>query len=129
MRNRRGGSPHFVREQLPAAAAALGQEAGSFTVTVDRAARFALFVLVDSFLFEVGSVRDAVAQLANAVFESGVATNYMQLGRKVLQRLKTGSAGKAGLEAWFEEPDHPAWLRQLLRLRNDTTHRHVVRLS
>ena len=117
-----------VREQLPAAASALGQEAGKFTVTVDRQARFALFVLVDSFLFEVGSVRDAVAQLANAIFETGVATSHTQMGREVLQRLHPGRTGKAGLEAWFEEADQPAWLRRLLALRNGTTHRHVVRL-
>ncbi len=117
-----------VREQLPAAAAALGQEAGSFAVTVDRAERFALFVLVDSFLFEVGSARDAVAQLANAVFEIGVSTSHMQLGREVLHRLKQGGAATVGLEEWFEEADQPAWLRQSLRLRNETTHRNVVRL-
>jgi len=117
-----------VRAQLPAAATSLGQEAGSFTVAVDYNARFVLFVLVDSFLFEAGSVRDAVAQLANAVFETGVAMSHVQLGREVLQRLNPGGTGKAGLEAWFEEADQPAWLRRLFALRNGTTHRHVVRL-
>jgi len=117
-----------IREQLPAAASALSREGDSFNVTFDHGARFALFLLVDSFLFEAGSIRDAVAQLANAAFAIGVATDDTRLADKVRHYLKPDGTKETDLEAWFEDTAQPDWLRQLLRLRNATTHRHVVRL-
>jgi len=117
-----------IREQLSAAASTLSREGDSLTAAFDHAARFALFVLVDSFLFAAGSVRDALAQLANAAFAAGVPWDVTRLADKVRQYLSPDDAQKTGLEGWFDDEAHPDWLRHLLRLRNTTTHRRVVRL-
>ena len=122
-----------IRQQIPAAMSSvkqipLGGTRVGGTFEIDPEARFMLYLLVDSFLFEAGSIRDALAQVANAVFGLGVPVDEVDLGNRIVRKLQA-TATTTGLEAWFQKDAHPGWLVTLLLLRNTTTHRHVVRLS
>jgi hypothetical protein len=118
-----------IREQLKTATSeAHTGVSGSIEVSLDREARFALYVLVDSFLFESASIRDALLQFVNAAFNLGIAEDDRGLAGKVRERLGITRTSSRGLEDWIEQSRCPAWLTRLLELRHITTHRHPLRL-
>jgi len=102
-----------VRDQLPAAMSSWREtrhpKSGrvSGRLEHDRGAKFMLYVLVDAFLFEAGSIRDALAQVANAIFTVGVEVDRFDLGQKVLRVLER-EGETSGLKSWFQRP-HPPW--------------------
>lgn len=100
--------------------------------TQDLAAPDHLHLWVDIYLLELGGVADALAQLVNFAFELGLAADdkgmqnnvWPMLGARMQRR---GIAGPTGLEAWG--PTRPTWLDDLQELRNQATHRNLIRLA
>ena len=117
----------FVRLKLDATFHAGDQIKMASAVLIQhiRTTDVAFRVIVDSFLFEASSVRDALGQLANAVFDLRIPIDSPELGKDVIKKLK-GTA--TGLDPWFQRDKRPEWLSTLLRLRHATTHRDVLRL-
>jgi len=101
---------------------------GVIEVSLDRAARFALYVLVDGFLFESVSIRDALLQFVNMVFGLRISEDDRDILKKLKQGLQIPRDGNTGLEEWIDQSRYPSWLTKLIRLRNITTHRHPLRL-
>jgi hypothetical protein len=118
-----------IRDQLQTATsvAAPGVD-GVIEVSLDRAARFALYVLVDSFLFESVSIRDALLQFVNMVFGLGIADDDRDILNKLKQCLPVTRDSNTGLEEWVDQSGCPSWFTRLIGLRNITTHRHPLRL-
>lgn len=97
-------------------------------VIPDKEARFCLYVLVDGFLFESTSFRDALLQLVNVAFRVGIAEDDPQIGNKITSALGVADGTITGLEEWVRPARRPDWLAWLFELRNIVTHRRVVRL-
>lgn len=118
----------FLREQLRDTPYVEVEDAeGAPTFFLDRQAKFALFVLVDSFLFQSASVQDSLLQLVNAAFSLQLPIDK-RLEGKVMRDLAVTETSETGLEPWLVMARQPAWLDRLLDLRNTTTHRRVLRL-
>jgi hypothetical protein len=115
-----------IRKQLSERMSEATSGHDGLVVTVDPAARFALYVLVDSFLFEAGSIRDALLQLVNLAFDLGIRDDDPALVGKVRARMNVGMQSETGLEPWITR--QPSWLRWLTQLRNTAIHRRVLRL-
>jgi hypothetical protein len=101
---------------------------GILKVVHAREERFALYVLIDGFLFEGASIRDALLQFVNLLFGLGIADDDPNIAALVKQRLSVTSASNTGMEEWIEPSRRPAWLTWLVELRNVTTHRRPLRL-
>jgi hypothetical protein len=114
-----------IREQLLPTTAAPKQD-GSAAPTLSKEEKFALYVLVDSFLFEGASIRDALLQFANVIFDLGIAESDRGMGASVRRRLSAICIGTTGLEEWME-PSQP-WLKRLRTLRDVATHRRPLRI-
>jgi len=118
-----------IRDQLQTATSVAAPGiGGTIEVSLDRAARFALYVLVDGFLFESVSIRDALLQFANAVFGLRIAHDDRDILNKLKQGLQITRDNNTGLEEWIDQSRYPSWLTGLIGLRNITTHRHPLRL-
>jgi hypothetical protein len=87
-----------------------------------------LYILVDAFLFEGASIREALLQFVNVAFDLGIAQEDRRFLAKVRERLPVSPTSNTGLEQWIETARRPAWLTELIELRNVTTHRHPLRL-
>ena len=118
-----------IRDQLQTATsiASPGVD-GVIEVSLDRAARFALYVLVDSILFESVSIRDALLQFVNIVFGLGITDDDRNILKKLKQRLPITRDSNTGLEEWIDQSRCPSWFTRLVSLRNSTTHRLPLRL-
>jgi len=114
-----------IREGLRPTAAEPKQD-DSAAPTLSKGEKFALYVLVDSFLFEGASIRDALLQFVNAIFDLGIAESDTRMGASVRTRLSTICTGPTGLEEWME-PSQP-WLKRLRTLRDVATHRRPLRI-
>jgi hypothetical protein len=100
-----------------------------FTVSVHRDQMFALRLILDSYLFSAGSVRDALLQLVNVTFRFGIGEDDMQMGRKLRDLLGVAETTRTGLEPWLiRGQKRYRWLGELEHLRNVTTHRRVIRV-
>jgi hypothetical protein len=117
-----------IREQLSERMSEVTSGPDELEARVDHAARFALYVLVDGFLFETGSIRDALLQLVNVAFDLGIRDDDKALVIKVRERMNVTSQSETGLESWIEAARSPSWLWWLTQLRNAATHRRVLRL-
>lgn len=81
-----------------------------------------LAILVDAFLFELVSIRDALAQLLNVSYQLGIRQDDRGLLKKVQKGL---SKKRTGFEEWIEQ-DGPSWLNDLVEYRNKATHRQLL---
>src|SRR5262249_1046379 len=118
-----------IRDALNTPAATLMATPGHGTrVILDKSARFALYILVDGFLFEGASVREALLQLVNAIFGLGIAVDHPRMMQQIRARLAVTDSSDTGLEEWIEPLRQPDWLARLITLRNTTTHRYPLRL-
>lgn len=114
-----------IREQLLPTTAAPKQN-GSAAPILSKEEKFALYVLVDGFLFESASIRDALLQFVNVIFDLGIAESDMRMGASVRKRLSTVCTGTTGLEEWMEPSQ--LWLKRLRTLRDVATHRRPLRI-
>jgi hypothetical protein len=114
-----------IREALEPTTAKPKQD-GSAAPTLSKGEMFALYVLVDSFLFEGASIRDALLQFANVIFDLGIAESDTRMGASIRTRLSTVCTGTTGLEEWME-PSHQ-WLKRLRTLRDVATHRRPLQM-
>lgn len=109
-----------------------GSHIGPISVeTEDRQALDRLHLFLDAYLLELVGVADALAQLANATFDLGLPIDDPRLLQKVDSKLRDGLTAlgierPTGLEGWRTRAT--PWLDDLWELRNQTTHRHLVRL-
>jgi len=89
----------------------------------------------DLLLFELASIEDTLVQAANVVFEFNESPENMSLRKTVHQRIASELETKyglappqsevTGLHYWLTpEP----WLRDMRELRNQATHRQLVKL-
>ena len=118
-----------IREELKTPISSLmGAPDGALKVAHNRGGRFGLYVLVDAFLFESVSIRDALLQFVNVAFGLGIAENCRSLDKKVRQRLGVTDTSATGLEEWITPKRYPTWFHRLITLRNTATHRQPVRL-
>lgn len=91
---------------------------------------FMLHLLLDSYLFSAGSVRDALLQLVNVGFQLGIGQDDMQMRPKVRSALQVTESSRTGLEPWLNRGHKRyRWLVELDQLRNITTHRRVIRVQ
>jgi hypothetical protein len=100
--------------------------------TQNLAAPDHLHLWVDIYLFELGGMADALAQLVNVAFELGLSADDKSIQNNVGARLAVVMqhriiAGPTGLESWGTA--RPPWLADLQELRNQATHRHLIRLA
>lgn len=97
----------------------------------DRAALFLLNLWLGVFLLEVVGIGDALAQVANAAFDLGLSAREATLPNvharleDVLGRELNLRTRRTGLERWFKDTG----FARLRDLRNQATHRHLVRLK
>lgn len=95
---------------------------------------------LDLFLFELVGVGDALAQLVNAAFDLDLSPNQVKLSsvdpkvRRILRDELTieglPEGPDTGLGKWVDPSKHDAgWLKALRELRNQASHRHLVRLA
>jgi hypothetical protein len=91
---------------------------------------FNLYLLLDSWLFAAGSVREALLQLVNVAFQCGFPRDDTRIRHKLAAELGVDKMSRTGLEHWLDS-SHKAyrWLRELETLRNTTTHRSVIRMD
>jgi hypothetical protein len=101
---------------------------GGAEISIDNRARLALYVLVDSFLFQCASIRDALLQFVNVVFPLGIPDDDRWFTNRVREQLRVSDTSNTGLEEWIQQAQCPPWLDRLLELRNITTHRQPIRL-
>jgi hypothetical protein len=116
-----------IREQLLPTTSPPKQDGGP-NPTLDKQDKFALFILVDSFLFESASIRDALLQFANVIFDLKIAEDDTRLIAKLRTQLSITSTTTTGLEVWTEASTAPPWLNWLRTLRDVTTHRRPLRI-
>ena len=96
---------------------------------------------LDSFLFELVGVGDALAQLVNAAFDLDLSPNQAKLLSAVDAKVRgilrdelmikgLPEGPDTGLGKWVDPNKHDAgWLKALRELRNQASHRHLVRLA
>jgi hypothetical protein len=89
----------------------------------------------DLLVFELVSIGDALAQAANVIFEFNESPKKLQLTQIIHERIRSELGAKCnfapseseatGLDEWVEEA---SWLQDVRELRNQATHRHLVKL-
>ena len=99
--------------------------------TLELAALNLLRLWMDTYLVELVGTPDALAQLANAAFDLGIPIEDTSLLHNVQSQLRSylGTLRvdrPTGLEDWHRRAT--PWLDDLRELRNQATHRHLVRL-
>lgn len=97
-------------------------------LTFNERAAFLAHVMLDLYLFEIVSIRDAVLQLVNVLFPLGIDPREVK-PRITLQTLKEriASGRHTGLEEALSTK-HP-WFEWLRDLRNRATHRHLLEIK
>ena len=89
----------------------------------------------DLLVFEMVSIGDALAQAANVIFEFNESPKKMLLTQLIHERIRNELRAKftfaqseseaTGLDEWVEAA---SWLQDVRELRNQATHRHLVKL-
>jgi hypothetical protein len=117
-----------LRDQMAEPLATASIVDGVPRFAVKRAEKFVLFVLLDSFLFQTASVKEAILQLVNDAFQLGYPIDKGGLADEVRNRLTVSTESTTGLEPWLVQATEPPWLHRALELRHITTHRRVLRI-